>query len=105
MVPKCPPRARVAQDFACYPLVCPKTDLTPLLPFLPPTTPSPGPPRRRLGRDAGLLPTERYYAAITSPTGILRPRVWSTPAHVPSEVSFSFDNFAETLQTLYEVRR
>jgi ABC-type multidrug transport system fused ATPase/permease subunit len=52
---------------------------------------------------AGLLPSEKYYTSITSPTGILRPRVWSHPPHAPSEVSFSFDNFALTCQTLYEV--
>ena len=51
----------------------------------------------------GMLDTERYYTSVTSPTGILRPRVWSPPAHAPSEVSFSFDDFASTCQTLYEV--
>ena len=51
----------------------------------------------------GLLETEQYYTSIVSPSGILRPRVWSLPPHAPSELSFSFDNFAATCQTLYEV--
>ena len=51
----------------------------------------------------GLIDTERFYTSLSKPTGILRPRVWSNPPHAPSEVSFSFDNFGMTLQTLYEV--
>lgn len=43
-----------------------------------------------------------YLVSVSTPTGILKPRVWSNPANAPSGVGFSFDNFGLAMQTLFE---
>ena len=42
------------------------------------------------------------YVALNTPTGILKPRVWSLPGTPPSDVGFGFDNFFIACQTLFE---
>ena len=43
------------------------------------------------------------YVADWSPVHILRPRVWANPTDGPSGLGFNFDNFAISLQSLFEV--
>jgi hypothetical protein len=42
----------------------------------------------------GMFNDGQFHVASYSPTGVLKPRVWSNPHSVPSEVGPHFDNFA-----------